>query len=314
MNDDDQFPDDEVAHTAAGAWWVKLDAGPLSREDRVAFEAWLGDDPVNRAAFDEVSALCGEVRAMRPKRAEAVKAPAARRARLIAAAALLAASFALFLSFDELTLSWRADFRTNTGESRIVSLDDGSRVHLAAKSAIAWNFHGVERKLTLLEGEAWFEASPNPARPFVVAAEFGTVTALGTAFDIALESATARVTVTEHRVAIASEGRSALVAEGQQSAFGPGVAITPPVAVDIDNATAWRHGKLIFNDQPLGEVMATLSRYHRGYFVIPTRATRQLRVTGVFDAADPLGALKAIEESLDLHAIYLTNYLVILHG
>jgi transmembrane sensor len=233
---------------------------------------------------------------------------------LVTAAALLAASFAVFLSFDELALSWRADFRTDTGESRIVSLEDGSRVHLAAKSAVAWNFHGVERRLTLLEGEAWFEASPNPARPFVVAAASGTVTALGTAFDIALESETARVTVTEHRVAIASQGRSSLVAEGQQSAFGPGVAITPPVAVDIDNATAWRRGKLIFNDQPLGEVMATLSRYHSGYFVIPARATRQLRVTGVFEASDPLGALKAIEESLDLHAIYLTDYLVILHG
>ena len=100
----------------------------------------------------------------------------------------------------------------------------------------------MERRLTLLEGEAWFEASPNPARPFVVAAASGTVTALGTAFDIALESETARVTVTEHRVAIASQGRSLSLIHISTSE-GPASGEAPVGATRVSSACAQAQAK-----------------------------------------------------------------------
>jgi transmembrane sensor len=313
MNINDRAPDEDAIYKAAGAWWVRIDAGPLSREDRAAFDAWLAADPFNRAAFDEISVLCEEAQTTQawPVGDEAA---VARHPRLAIGAALLAASLPLFVSFDELALRWRADYRTGTGETRAITLEDGSRVELSAKSAIAVNFRGQERRLSLLEGEAFFQAAPDHERPFVVAAASGTVTALGTAFDIALEDGGARVAVAEHRVAVASHGSAEIVEEGRQSAFGPGAAITPPAAVDIGRATAWRRGRLIFVDRPLGEVVAILSRYHRGYVVVPGAATRRLSVTGVFDTGDPLGALEEIERSLDLRAIHLTRFLVLLSG
>jgi transmembrane sensor len=305
MNDDldkDEQPD---PHDEAVAWWVKRDAGASRAEER-AFQGWLTADPANAAAYEEVCALCGEVRALRPR------ARPRARGRRAAAAALLAASLAGVVTFDQLALFWRADFRTAVGETRTIRLDDGSRVTLAGRSAIAVDYSDARRGLALLEGEAFFEAAPDAARPFVVAAAGATVTALGTAFDIALDSAGARVGVAEHAVAVTSGGGATRVEQGRQSAFGPNTLPSAPRPVDAEELAAWRRGRLIFVDRPLGEVVEILSRYHRGYIVLAGEALQRLRVTGVFDAKDPIGALRAIEASLDLDAVHLTDYLVLL--
>lgn len=311
MSEDRETDNRPEAHEAAIAWWVKRDAGPFSRDEKAAFEAWLAADPANADAFAEISLLCGDVRALR-RRARTQKGE--RHRRLASAAALLAASLVAISTFDDFWIFWRADYHTGTGETRTVLLSDGSRVQLAAKSAIAVNYSAGERRLSLLQGEAFFETAPDAARPFVVSAAGGAVTALGTAFDVTLENSGAKVTVAQHSVAIASRGSKTLVEAGRQSAFGPDAPTSAPVAVEVDDMVAWRRGKLIFVDRPLGEVVDILARYHRGYFLIPSKAVRRLRVTGVFDAADPIGALRAIESSLDLNAIHITDYFVVLRG
>ncbi|KAF2990470.1 FecR domain-containing protein [Methylocystis sp. MJC1] len=312
MNHEHDRSKGDGIHDVAVDWWVKRDAGGMSRADRRALEVWL-TEPEHRQAFEEVELLCSQVSALRPEKARA-KAAASRRRTAFFASAMLAASLAFVLLWGELSLLLRADFRTATGETRTVTLNDGSRVHLGAKSAIAVNYREAERKVTLIEGEGWFEATPDASRPFVVAAASGSVTALGTTFDIALIGDKARVTVAANRVAISNRGDAEIVSEGQQSVFGPGVSISKPTAVDVNDETAWRWGKLIFRNRPLGEVVATLARYHQGYLLTPNEAVRQLRVSGVFDVDDPLGALETIEQSLNIRATRLTNYFVILHG
>lgn len=300
------------SHDAATAWWVKRDAGPLSRAEARAFSAWLVADPANAAAFEEICALCGDVKALRPR---AAQVPAhSRGRRRLALGAALAASLAAVGSLDGLRLLWLSDFRTGAGETRTIHLSDGSQALLGPRSAIAVDYREGRRRLSLLEGEAFFEVAPDAARPFVVAAAGGTVTALGTAFDVALGDGGAKVTVTEHKVAVASRGERVLVEEGRQCAFGPDAPTSAPIAVATEDATAWRRGKLIFVDRPLGEVVDILARYHRGYILVPSAAARKLRVTGVFDAADPVGALRAIESSLDLDALHVTDYFVVLRG
>jgi transmembrane sensor len=306
-------PDDTDLHAAAIAWWVKRDGGPLTRADEEAFEAWLFADPSHRAAYDEVIALCGQVRALAPGPGPLrVRKARASKSRRLILAGLAAGSVAFLLSFDELTLLVRADYRTGTGETRRVDLADGSHVELAPASAISVDYSGGERKLALLEGEAFFEAAPDPTRPFVVQVKGGSIMALGTAFDIALGDSRVTVTVTQHRVALVSRGETRVLGAGQQSTFGPGLPIAPPTRIDAREATAWRRGKLVFVDQPLVEVIGTLARYHRGYLAVLGKA-RELRVTGVFEANDPAGIIRAMETALGIRATRLTDSFVILH-
>jgi transmembrane sensor len=307
--------DDTAQHgerrRAAIDWWTRLDAG-ASPSERAEFARWLTRDPANRAAFDDICCLWGDLDIIRGM----VAAPPPRAVPRLGAknlAALAALALALALSYDELSIRWRARALTGAAEMTSLALEDGSRIELGPDTAVATDFSGEERRVTLMRGEAFFTVAADAARPFRVLVPAGTVTALGTAFDIAIQGARTEVTVTQHSVRVAGAGPSVVVEEGAQSAFGKGVAAVAPYPIDADHVTAWRRGKLIFDDKPLGEVIAILSRYHRGFMFLIDPTLRGRRVTGVFETKDPLAALRAIEKSLGLR-VYAIGSLVLLGG
>lgn len=292
-------------------WFVRLRAG-LSAEEKVAFEQWRAADAENAVAFEEVLRMFGHLAGMSASRRPRMPRHAGRR-RTAATVAALAAALALLLSWSDVATRFRADHYAGVGERKVVGLDDGSRAELDARSSIAVHYSAAERRVILLSGEAWFDVAPDPARPFVVEAGEGSVTALGTAFDVALNGSGARVTVNEHRVLVMSGGASVVVEEGQQSAYERDAAAGAPQSVDVETVTAWRRGKLIVAKLPLGDVLAAVGRYHRGviYCVDPSACAR--RVSGVFDVEDAAQVVREIEMSLGLRAIRLTPFATFLY-
>jgi transmembrane sensor len=313
MNAETNNSDQDSAGDEAIEWFVRLRAGALSVEEQVAFEAWLAHGQENAAAFEDVLQMYGHLAGMNPLRRVKPHVYPKRRIFAVGLAAFAAASLALFVSFDEISAYLRSDYYAGVGERKFVTLEDGSRVQLDSKSSIKVQYALAERRLTLLEGEAWFEVAPDPARPFVVEAGGGTVTALGTAFDVAVEKSGTRVTVTEHRVTIASGGQSVVVEQGRQSAFGRDAGVQAPSAVDSESATAWRRGKLIMEKRPLYEVLSAIGRHHRGFISCIGSSACARRVSGVFGADDPLQSLGEIEASLGLKAVNLSNYVILLY-
>jgi len=312
MNEDTDGSDGDAAGDEAIEWFVRMRAEGFSAADRTAFEAWRDRGAENAEAFEEVLHMYGHLAGMSPQRAERLARPR-RRGWAVATAAVAVACLALIVPYDDIAASVLSDHHAGVGEQKLVTLDDGSRVHLDSRSSIAVHFSAAERRLTLLGGEAWFEVAPNPARPFVVEAGGGSVTAIGTAFDIALETSGARVTVTQHSVNVTGGGQSFILPEGRQTTFGARAGVGAPSSVDIDSVTAWRRGKLIVERRPLGEVLATIAKYRRGLVYCVNAATCARRVTGVFGSDDPLQSLREIETSLGLNAVHLTNYLILIH-
>lgn len=301
----------ESPRDAAIDWVLRKKEGGLSRRERAAFEAWLAADPAHAAAFADIEQMSADLSALRPP---CPAKPARRRKFWFAGAAAFGAAFtALYISIGDISAYLLSDYFAGTGETERITLEDGSHVELGPKSAIALHFTPSERRLTLSRGEAWFDVAPNPVRPFVAEAAGGTITALGTSFDIALERSETRVTVTNHRVAVASGGAEIVVAEGEQSSYASGRGARPPAPADIARLTAWRRGKLIVDDEPLGDVLAALGRYRHGlvYCLWPRICAR--RVSGVYGLDEPLQALNEIETSLGLSAFRLSNYLIVLH-
>jgi transmembrane sensor len=76
--------------------------------------------------------------------------------------------------------------RDNTGH-RIVELPDGSKITLGAPTELATHYTANRRVIFLDRGEAWFDVTRNPSRPFNVLAGVGAITALGTQFDVRRE-------------------------------------------------------------------------------------------------------------------------------
>ncbi len=192
-------------HAAAIEWWVRETAGELVGEARAEFGAWLAADPAHARAYADIAGCS--------RRRGSCVLPAGRRGASRGRARggmgrLLAACVALLVWIGDLAIVLRADHRTGVGQRRTAILADSSRVELDGNSAIAVRFEPGRRRVTLLAGEAWFEVAPDTARPFVVEAAGRIVTALGTAFDVALDGNGARVAVGEHAVAVAAAARA----------------------------------------------------------------------------------------------------------
>ncbi|BBU60476.1 sensor [Methylosinus sp. C49] len=315
MEEDDAPRDRANRRRAAIEWWTRLDSRAPTPQEREAFVIWLTDDPANREAFEKVCRIWGDLEDLRPL-IDAFEVPPPRRTRRVRVAAVLSGLAITLLSyvfFDDAWIMLRAQTRTGVAETRTIRLVDGSRIELGPRSAISLDFDEGKRNVTLLKGEAWFDVAPDAGRPFSVLVARGSVTALGTSFDISTTGERTEITVAQHRVRVMTGGPAIIVDEGEQSAFGPGVAAVDPYRVQVDHVAAWRRGKLIFDDKPLAEVVSVLGHYLSGYILILDPSIRERRVSGVFDAADPIAAISAIEKALGLRALDL-GYLVVLTG
>lgn len=339
-NDPQDTAPDPVLEDAV-EWFVRRDAGNLSEAERTAFEAWLATDPAHARAYAEVERTWADLDRLPAGRAPrlhaagveasvdatdefgAVPAIGRRRAwrRLVGTA--VAAGLGLLLVFGwDLPTRLRADAVSGTGETLSLTLPDGSTVLLNTVSALAVEYSPGQRRVRLLRGEAAFTVAKGARRPFVVEADSGRSTALGTVFLVRRLDSGATVTVLESRVAVeygrtsgdtSGDGQKAVLAPGQRIAYTVGRGLGRVETVDPQVAAAWRRGKLIFVDRPLGEVIDELDRYHRGEIRIVDESLRDRKVTGVFETRDPLAVVDALETTLGIRSTRLSSLLVLLH-
>ncbi|BAQ69511.1 FecR protein [Rhodovulum sulfidophilum] len=296
-------PDDQALE-----WLVRLNDDRADDKLRAEFARWH-QRPENAAAWAEAQAFWNR---LAPVTAEM------RRQRQVSRRAAMAVGGAALLTplGFWLTRPGRfADYRTTAGETRRLQLDDGSRVDLAAGSALSVDFGRARRDLTLHRGEAFFQVAPDAARPFIVSAGGAEFTALGTAFNLRLVTDRISLTVTEHRVLARRDRDETTVDEGQMLDLGQdGRGPRPrPQAVDPELATAWRHDRLIFAAAPLGEVMDVLGR-NAGWTVMLSRAAARIPVTAMFSLSRLEEAPETIARTLPVQLSRLPGGVIVIRA
>lgn len=180
------------------------------------------------------------------------------------------------------------------------TLPDGSTITLNRGAKISVHYTIEERRVRLERGEAHFAVAKMPGRPFVVDAQGVDVRAVGTAFNLRLDSAAVEVLVTEGRVQVdrntgvqgAREERDpaeqttgerqgteslssvaspvsntnpwADIAAGQRAivtlAPGTSPAVFTVTAEQMAELLAWQPSLLDFTDTPLSAVVAEFNR------------------------------------------------------
>jgi transmembrane sensor len=121
--------------------------------------------------------------------------------RFTAAAAVLAITLGLF-SWQQLQIREQGLYVTGIGEQSRQVLADGSVLRLNTNSRVQVSYQDSQRKVILLQGEAFFDVKPDPTRPFEVYAGTRMVRAIGTAFSVYLLEEQVEVTVSEGKVAL----------------------------------------------------------------------------------------------------------------
>jgi transmembrane sensor len=304
----------------AAEWTVRLAHGPLQSAERRAFEQWLVADPAHAAAFDHAQSIWAATSALKRAPGRLADARPARVergwARPAAAIGALGACAALAVFwFGDPMLRLEADYSTAPGQQRDIALADGSHVQLDTASALAVRFDGRERRVELLAGEAYFTAAPRTGaetRPFVVAAGDGTVTALGTQFMVQRDGGAVDVIAAEHLLSVSVASGALVLQPGQSVRYDSAHGLAAATEVDLQRATAWRRGRLIFDKVALADVVAALNRYRRGRIVIAGSALAERRVSGAFEVGDLDQALAAIVQELGAHTAVLPPFVTIL--
>ncbi|SNS40265.1 MULTISPECIES: FecR domain-containing protein [unclassified Azospirillum] len=265
----------------AADWHARLQ-GDADQAVWLAFTEWLEADPSHRRAYDQVESLWRQVEALPAEPQAAIidlasrrkaepAAPANRSRRwFLGGAAAAAAALALTLTGRHTPTPLPELFETGQGQRRTVTLADGSSIILNSGTRLSVALSADRRAVVLEQGEALFDVAKDAARPFTVAAGERLVTVVGTAFNVRHLDRSVTVTVTRGLVDVGDQtgGAKVRLTPGQQISAAQGQPPGPVTTVDAQAATAWTQGRLSFDNAPLPQVLAELSRH----YPLPMRA------------------------------------------
>lgn len=193
------------------------------------------------------------------------------------------------------------EYATAVGVRSDSLLTDKSLLHLNADSKVLVNFSSRERGVRLDRGEAMFDVTHDPTRPFNVAAGGAMVTAVGTTFDVDLLEDAVEVRVYKGVVKVASpKGTLSLVRKGEwlilASDRGQAVGRFVP-----DLTQSWRSDWLQADNMPLKYVVDRLNRYSKEKIFLKSGALSDVSLTGRFDLSQTDRTLAMMSTLLNLN-------------
>lgn len=297
---------------AASEWTARLDRGPLTPEQDAAFQAWLQGDPRSKGALLRAQAL-----SMMSESAQALgpdfdptafeeprQSPPSisRRKTLMWAGGAVAASTLVALGLNIPPAG--AVISTGRGEIRLVPLRDGSTVLLNTASSIRIKEDAEARRVTLIEGEAYFSVARD-ARPFTVEVDGRQLRTMQAGFrvrkldqnpvDVLVDRGQVDLAV-PNRVDVALGANTRLLLSDNRSAAGQPQLIAPEI---VSRELSWREGKLAFEGETLKQAAETFARYSDIRIQIRDPQLAREPVTGLFAANDPVGFSRAIARVFD---------------
>jgi transmembrane sensor len=334
----------------ARAWIIRFDGDVRPDANTLSqFRSWLDTSTLHRQVFREIALVWKDLdrwsefldAPMADTAVSGRKATARLRARLplkIAAAAalgaltLLGGLFYHRLAPKILDPTAFEEYATKIGETRTVALRDGSSVQLDTGTRIAVTFENSFRIVRLRVGEAFFTVSHDAKRPFIVYAGKYAVRAVGTAFSVRTQGETKLdLTVTEGAVQVASLKAAPVdghldyltamtdatslvpVASGQKLTLqGNEGTVQRQEPARLERDLSWRDGMLIFDNDPLEEVVARINRYSEVRIVISDDRIRALKFGGYFKVGDLPAVLATLNQNFGLKVEKVSEQLVYL--
>lgn len=294
------------------AEWAARSENVVSEEETRALEVWLDKDPRHLGAYLKAKAVLLHVErhadALRADKVVAFRPRFSPQRRIVLAGGLAASIAAVFFALNSGQRIESATYATAIGESKVVTLADGSAVTMNTNSRLAVRYSRSERSIALEKGEALFDVAKDKARPFIVSTGGVNVRAVGTSFAVrSVSNAQTEVLVVEGVVRIANQSAelvNALRANSQAVITGATqVAVTAVSPQEMSRNLAWRSGRIVFRRQTLASAAKEFARYSKTAITFEDSAIANLTVTGAYLANDPVGFAKAVALAFDLDAV-----------
>ena len=294
-------PKDDAIREEAAVWFARRRDGVHTLGEEAAFESWRGRSDVHARIYTETERAWEQWKPlqdsprMREMSAAAMKAtaPGQRRATgrrwrpLLAAASLVAIAVSVGIWLLPLMKHTPpVTYSTGLGEQRTEQLPDGTRIVLNTQTTLQVRYSRERREVTMEHGEAMFEVVHDAGHPFVVTTAEGSVTDLGTRFQIRDEDGMAMVTLLQGKVEIATHDNREELVPGEQARYGASTAGIDVRKVDTAAITSWMRGRLDFSGLPLAQAVAEANRYSAVKLRLGDPSLGSLPVGGSFRTGD----------------------------
>lgn len=216
---------------------------------------------------------------------------------------------------------------TATGETKKVTLEDGTTVLINTNTLLSVDYSDNHRKIELLKGEAEFDIVSNLDRPFSVISGSHTFTALGTIFSVEKQNeADMELVVTEGKVliedsnlsleqlhrkiteAINHQGAENITLAGELTLVNDSKISTQKVSNDdLSSQLAWQRGAVVFDGTNLIDALKEVSRYNHVQFEITDPQLANVKISGYFKFNDIDTLLFTLSEQFNIDYLVTTT-------
>jgi transmembrane sensor len=302
MND----PINREALTQAANWFSVLYDASATDQDRQRWQLWLQESEEHQHAWrmvEQVSQRFHPVKA-NPEQGEQTlsrlrSGRVNRRAALGALAGISGAGLLSWYGFTKTSLGAgsNADFASQTGEIKALTLTDGTHLWLNSDSAINVSFDATQRSVHLIKGELFIQTAQDD-RPFHVDTAQGTFTPIGTEFSVRQLDDQTQLSVFEGNVlATPIEAQGVTVAAGEQIHLEHH---QTPQRHQVDKRRdSWRNGVLVADDIRLQDLIDELRPFKKGYIYLDDTLS-DARVFGAFPLTKPQQSLSMLSQVLPI--------------
>lgn len=181
--------------------------------------------------------------------------------------------------------------------TRYLTLPDGSTVvlHSGSKLEVVGSFTGNTREV-VLSGEAYFDISHNPDKPFIIHTGKVTTTVLGTAFNIKADGRQVVVSVTRGKVRVENGTKVlAVLAPNEQVEFNlPEEKMKQQKVNANDIVTDWTKEDMVFNGISLEEIAGLLSKRYGVNVQVKNESLKHCKVRASFSGTEKLEQVASV--------------------
>lgn len=161
---------------------------------------------------------------------------------------------------------------TPAATTTLVTLSDGTKVMLNANSTLEYpaSFDDAEVREVRLKGEAHFEVTKNPHRPFVVKAGEMQTQVLGTIFDVkAYRKDAPKVTLMEGKVKVSNADTEVEMRPGQTATLQSDKIVVSRASSSVSD---WLEGDFDMDQVTLAEAMSDIGAWYNKTVVFQSQA------------------------------------------
>ncbi|WP_316779593.1 FecR family protein [Pedobacter antarcticus] len=207
---------------------------------------------------------------------------------------------------------------TASGQKKEIRLPDGTKILLAPQSELFYpKDFTAEKRVVELQGEAYFEVSKNPHRPFIVRTATLDVQVLGTHFNVNSykKNSITSVSLMEGKVKVlmaGDDGEEYLLAPGQELSLNKLNHQVYQHEFDEESTTGWMTNTLLIKNEKLGQVAEKISQLYGVKLIFADQATADTRLYARFKNESLLNVLETISATgniayrIERNKVYLT--------